>query len=118
MTRHDSLAPCLQKKIGLHQMVRTPRIPADFWVEHKEAYRGKGLSSGLLVILVSNRQGPEELQQPAHMDPALVDYCQPAIEDFLQGGLPGHLSARHTGRFRHSQDIPELQKTICFCNLR
>ena len=56
--RHDSLAPCLQKNsaytkwLGLrelgHPLVHVlmkclsrggaPRIPADFWVEHKKAY--------------------------------------------------------------------------------
>ena len=86
----------------------------DSWVEHEEAYnaRGKGLSSGLLVILVANRQGAEnfmsqvlqvrmaELQQAAQLESSLMDYCQPAPEGFLQGGLPGHLPARHTPCFR------------------
>ena len=39
-----------------------PRIPAVLWVEHEEAYnaRGKGLSSGLLAILIAIRKGAEE----------------------------------------------------------
>ena len=104
-----------------------PRIPADFWVEHEEANnaQGKGLSSGLLVILIANRQGAEEvmsrarmeeLQQAAHLDLALVDYCQPAIEDFPQGAARAPFSQAHT-TLQTSQDIPELQKTICFSNL-
>ena len=86
-------------------------------MEHEEAYnaRGKGLSSGLLVTLIGNRQGAEdfmsrarmeELQQAAHLDPALVDYCQPAIEDFPQGGLPGTFQpgTHHASEFpRHSR---------------
>ena len=92
-----------------------PRIPADVWVEHEEAYnaRGKGLSSDLLVILIANRQMAEEfmsqarmeeLQQAAHLDSALMEYCHPAIEDFPQGGRgtfqPG---TQHASDFpRHS----------------
>ena len=76
-----------------------------------------GLSSGPLGILIANRQGAEdfmsrarmeELQQAAHLDSALVDYCHPAVRGFPQGGLPGHLSARHTTRFR----LPGRPKTF------
>ena len=110
-----------------------PRIPADFWVEHKKAYnaRGKGLSSGLLVILLANRQRAEELMSQArmeelqqatvgHLDLALMDYRQPAIEDVCgalhsaSGKAP--FSQAHT-TLQTSQDIPEWLDTICFSNL-
>ena len=49
-----------------------------------------------------------DLHQAAQLDSTLMDYCQPTPEDFLQGGLPGHLSGRHTPGFRSLKTFPSL----------
>ena len=59
----------------------------------------------------------EELQQAVHLDSTLVDYCQPAIEDFPQGGLPGHLSARQTPRFRLPKTFPSCRTQFASATL-
>ena len=97
-----------------------PRIPADFWVEHQEAYnvRGKGLSSGLLVILIANRQGAEVFMSRARMEDCnrqsiwtQLWWTIASLQLKTPARRPArHLSARHTPRFRLPKTFPSCRK--------
>ena len=88
---HPLVHVLLKIKARRNPQWQAVKVPADFWLEDEEAYkaRNRGISGGMMVLLVANRQGVEEYLNPSHTaclargvsDLGGMEFCDPHIHD-------------------------------------
>ena len=59
---HPMVHVLLKIKARRNPQWQAAKVPADFWLEDEEAYivRNRGISGGMFVLLIANRQGAQE----------------------------------------------------------
>ena len=114
---HRLVHVLLRIKAGRNPQWQAAEVPADFWLEDEEAYkvRNRGISGGMLMLLIANRQGVQEYLNPSqtgHLAGGVshlggVEFCDPHVHDFPVGDISARQTARFTPRFRLPKAFPD-----------